>query len=451
MANIFIEESVYQGTSSACIVDLTPPTFAGITALAVQSRGQIRASWAAATDASPPIRYEVYIQASTATGLFNVANIIAITDKLQYDTFVMPDGSFLVNGTTYFVGIRAIDGVSNRDSNTVSMNVISTGVSVSADVYEVDGAFTINSSNQFQGTIWALKNSILAKTGNAVMGTASYQVYDKAGAAVPGMGASGITADANGQYKITPVASSLATKLEHYMVLVTVNVDSANRQGYVKLIEPVPEYDLAGAFSLNNSNQLVGTYWVMADGEQISNAARLGTSAYQIYDMNGSAVVGMSGSGLTADANGFYKITPITSLLVAGLANYYVKITTTVDNIARSHVLPILGQIPEYEVRGQFSINALNQFQATLWATTDDQVKMGAGLGVANYTVYDSAGNPVSGMTQSGISADGNGRFQITPVTAALLTDLTHYSVKIGIVVDGVERISYRGFTLLGN
>lgn len=451
MANILIVENAYQGTSSACIVDLTPPTFAGINALTVESRGQIRAKWAAATDATPPLRYEVYIQASTATGLFNIANIIASTDKLQYDTFVLPDGSFLVNGTTYYVGVRALDGVSNRDNNTVSLNVISTGVSVSADVYEVDGAFTINSSNQFQGTIWALKNSILAKTGNAVMGTASYQVYDKAGVAVPGMGGSGITADANGQYKITPVASSLATQLEHYMVLVTVSVDGANRQGYVKLIEPVPEYDLSGAFNLNTSNQLLGTYWVMADGEQITNLARLGTSSFQIYDVNGSPVSGMTESGLTADSNGFYKINPIASTLVAGLNNYYVKITTIVDNISRSHVLPILGTIPEYEVRAQFSINALNQFQATLWATTDDQVKTGAGLGVANYTVYDSAGVAVSGLTQSGIAADGNGRFQITPVSAILLTDLTHYSVKIGIVVDGLERISYRGFTLLGN
>lgn len=451
MANILIGNNFYQGTSQACIVDLTPPTFAGLVSAAVQSRGQIRATWSAATDATSPVRYEVYVQPSTATGLFNVFNIVGITDKLQFDTWTMPDGSFLVNGTTYYVGVRALDGVSNRDGNTVSTSIISTGVFVSADVYEVDGAFTINSSNEFQGTIWALKNSILAKTGNAVMGTASYQVYDKAGVAVPGMGGSGISADSNGQYKITPVSSSLSTKLDHYMVLVTVNVDSANRQGYVKLIEPVPEYDLSGAFSLDTSNDLLGTYWVMADGEQITNAARLGTSAYEIYDVSGNLIVGMSESGITADSNGFYKITPIASLLVMGLNNYYVKISTTVDNILRTHVLPILGSIPEYEVRGQFSINALNQFQATLWATTDDQVKTGAGLGLANYTVYDATGSPVSGMTESSISADGNGRFQITPVSAALLTDLTHYSVKIGIVVDGIERISYRGFTLLGN
>jgi hypothetical protein len=152
MPNILIENNFYQGTSQACIVDLTPPTFAGITFLDVESRGQIRAGWSAATDATAPIRYEVYIKASTATGLFSTTNIIAITPNLQYDIFTMPDGSFLQNGTTYYVGVRAIDGVNNRDSNIISMNVISTGVLTSIDVYETFAAWSIDTSNQFRIT-----------------------------------------------------------------------------------------------------------------------------------------------------------------------------------------------------------------------------------------------------------------------------------------------------------
>lgn len=451
MPNILVNNNFYQGTSSACIVDLTPPTFAGINALSVESRGQIRAKWLAATDATLPVRYEVYIQANTATGLFVPANVIANTNKLQFDTFNMPDGSFLVNGTTYYVGVRAIDAVGNVNTNTVSLNVISTGVYVSADIYETDGAFAINTSNQLQGTIWVLKNSILAKTGNAVMGTASYQVYDKNGAAVVGMSESGIAADANGQYKITPIASTLSKTLDHYMVKISVTVDGAIREGYEALIQPIPEYENHGSFALNSSNQLTATFWTTADDELISNPARLGTASYQVYDKDGVAVGGMSQTGITADSNGLYKITPVASSLSNDLTYYSVKVTITVDNVPHTNFLPILGKIPTYNSRGVFAINALNQFQGTLWATVDDVVKTGASLGVANYTVYDSLGVAVPGLTQSGIVADVNGRFALTPVSATLLTDLTQYTVKIGIVVDGVERISYKGFTLLGN
>ena len=73
-----------------------------------------------------------------------------------------------------------------------------------------------------------------------------------------------------------------------------------------------------------------------------------------------------------------------------------------------------------------------------------------SGLGSANYTVYDVSGNAVVGLTQSGITADANGRYHITAVSASLLTDLTHYNVKIGIVINGDEKVAYKGFTLLG-
>lgn len=318
-------------------------------------------------------------------------------------------------------------------------------------VYEVDGAFAINSSNQFQGTMWALKNTELAKTGNSIMGTASYAIYDKSGTLVPGMSQTGIVADINGQYKITAVTSTLATTLDHYMVRVSITVDGGLREGYVKLIEPIPEYEVAGSFNIDAANDLIATFWVTADEEFVNNLARLGTASYVIYDSTGAIVPGMSESGITPDANGLYQITPITSVLMPDLSLYFAQVTITVDNVPRTHILPIVGNIPEYETRGIFSINALNQFQGTLWATGNGIVKTGASLGTANYTVYDAAGNAVAGLTQSGIIADGNGRFNITPVSAVLLTDLTHYSVKIGIVVDGVERISYRGFTLLGN
>jgi len=337
MPDQLVYNNVYQASSQACITDLTPPTFSGISGLGMGSMGQLLPTWSVATDASTPIRYEVYVQAYTNTGLFSLANIAEIVTGTSASVFQLADGSYLSLDTLYYVGVRAVDGVGNRDSNTVSLSDTSTGVAEGAAIYEPKGAFTINSSDQLQGTIWISKNANNMTTG---LGTASYVIYDKTGALVGGMSESGITADANGQYKITPVASTLSNTLDHYLIRVTINADSANRIAYVPLIQ--------------------------------------------------KSVV--------------------------------------------------------YKCHGVFSISTTNQFQGTLWGSVDDMAAS-SGLGTASYTVYDSSGTPVVGLTQSGIAADGNGRFIITPVLSPLL-DLTHYTIRISITIDGELRTSYRGLTL---
>jgi hypothetical protein len=448
MSDILVTDRAYISIPDACVDDLTPPTFAGLDTLDVESRGQIRATWLAGTDISNPVRYEIYIQASTNVGLFNTANIVAITPNLQYDIFTMPDGSFLVNGTTYHVGVRAIDALSNRDANLVSDSVISTGILTSIDVYNVNGAFAISASNQFQGTLWCLKNSGLATSSNATMGTASYQVYDKAGNPVVGMTQSGISADSNGQYKITAISNSLSESLEHYMVKIDITVDGAIRSGYVALIQKAPEYNIEGVMSIDSASDLQGSFWI-TENEKIKTSG-LGTASYTIYDAAGNAVVGMTESGISADGNGLFKITPVASALNQELSLYSVKVTINADGINRSDFLPIQGKIPSYECKAVFSINASNQLEATLWGTADGIIRSGASLGTASYTIYDVDGVAVVGLTESGIVADGNGRFQITPVSAILLTDLTHFTATINIEIDGVVRQSIKGFTLLG-
>lgn len=447
MANIFISDNFYQGTSDACIVDLTPPTFSGITFLDVESRGQIRAGWSAATDPTPPIRYEVYIKASTATGLFNTTNIISVTPNLQYDIFTLPDGSFLQNGTTYYVGVRAIDGVNNRDSNLVSMSVISTGVLTAIDMYETFASWSVDTSNQFRITMWANKNDSLAKSPNGVLGTASYQVYDKAGNAIVGMSGSSISANSEGLYVATAVSNLLVEASEHYQIKVSIIVDSEARTNMIPLVEEKARYNLGGLFYVNVENNFDGNFWVSKD--EVIKTTGLGTGSFQVYDETGSPVVGMSGSGITADGNGIYKITALASLLQEDFPGFSVKVTVVVDGVTRSQIISHTVEQTDYKAKAQFSINASNQLQATFWLEYDSNVETSA-LGTANYTVYDVNGTAVAGLTQSGITADANGRFHITPVSAALLTDLTHYSVKVGIVTHGVERIAYKGFTLLG-
>lgn len=447
MANILIENNFYQGTSQACIIDLTPPIFGGITFLDVESRGQIRSGWSAATDATAPIRYEVYIKASTATGLFNTTNIIAITDKLQYDIFNLPDGSFLQNGTTYYVGVRAIDGVNNRDNNIVSMNVISTGVLTSIDVYENHMSWSIDNSNQFRITMWADKNENLAGGTNGVLGTASYQIYDKSGSAVSGMSGSGISANGQFLFIASPVSNLLLEDAEHYTVKVSVVVDGETRINMLPLMDDTAEYKIGGLLFINNENDFDGTFWISKN--EILKTTNLGTGSYQVYDHDGNAIVGMSGSGISPDGNGIYKIAHVPSVLPEAFPGFSVKITLTADGISRSQMLSSVSKPMEYKPKAQFSINALNQLQATFWLEFDSTVQT-SNLGTANYTVYDVNGVAVSGLSETGLTADANGRYQITPVSAILLTDLTHYSVKVGIVSYGVERVSYKGFTLLG-
>lgn len=449
MPNILISNNFYQGTSNACIVDLIPPVFAGITSLDVESRGQIRAGWSAATDPTPPIRYEIYIQASTATGLFGFANIVALTPNLQYDIYNLPDGSFLQNGVTYFVGIRAIDGVNNRDSNTVSMSVISTGILTSIDTYENKAAWSIDDSNQFRITLWSNKNSSLAKAPDAILGTASYQVYDKLGAAIVGMSGTGISANAEGLYTFPAVANLLEEESEHYEIKSTISVDGEDRLNFIRIEAGPEQYLVDGTGGIDASNNLVGSFWV-AENERIVTA-NLGTGSYQVYTADGSLVPGFSESGIVADVNGFFTVTPIPlPPALSSTEPYIARYTITVSGKSRSHNVVFTPGTTTYTCRSTFSINALNQLEATFWSTINDQLTDPSLLGTASYIVYDKLGVAVPGIAQTGITPDVNGFFHSTPLSAVLLTDLSHYTAKITIEIGGQDRTVAKGFSLLG-
>lgn len=115
-------------TSQACIAEFTPPTFAGIATLVAQQNGSLVASWLAGTDPNGPVRYQVYIQKDTATGLFSSANLAYETHKLTIALFQDGDGDFLEEGETYYVGVRATDALGNQDNNVVSLFAVSNGV-----------------------------------------------------------------------------------------------------------------------------------------------------------------------------------------------------------------------------------------------------------------------------------------------------------------------------------
>jgi len=117
----------YQNTPNASISDITPPTFLGINNITALPNGSIRAEWSAGTDATNPIRYEVYVHTSTV-GLFNLANIAYVSYEEQIDVYQLADQSRLQKNVLYYIGIRAVDAVGNRETNTTSMSATSTGV-----------------------------------------------------------------------------------------------------------------------------------------------------------------------------------------------------------------------------------------------------------------------------------------------------------------------------------
>lgn len=332
----------YQGTSQACILDLTPPTFAGVSSLTLQSFGQIRVQYAAASDASAPIKYEIYIKQSDPINLFYSSNIVAITDKLQFDIFTLPNGVILNSSAPYYIGVKAVDAVGNRDNNLVNMNITTSGISGSgSSEYEVAGVFTVDSSGNFIGSLWATINDELV-TSLPRLGTASYTIYDKNSALVAGMSESGITPDANGRFTITPIVSTLDLIGNFYTVKATIVVDSLPRNNYLAISGTSSDvggsvFEARGMFSISANNQLRGSFWAVKDGDHIVSG--LSTASYTIYDADGNTI-GITESSMVA-TSGVYKITPVGAEAILDLTHYTVKITITTSEKTINSVLGI--------------------------------------------------------------------------------------------------------------
>ena len=124
--DIFSPAGVRQSTPQSATVITTPPVFAGITGLVANTNGSLTASWSAATNVNLPTEYWVYIKAGTATGLFSTSPVEVVTG-LSVTLFTDSFQTLLAPGT-YYVGVKARDGVQNVDINTVSLSAVSIGV-----------------------------------------------------------------------------------------------------------------------------------------------------------------------------------------------------------------------------------------------------------------------------------------------------------------------------------
>lgn len=175
----FILDNFYQATSSACITDLTPPTFSGITGLSANSNGSLAASWGAATDSTTPIVYDVYIQASTASGLFASSNRALSVFGLSANIFALADNTLLAEGVTYYVGVRARDAVGNVDANTASLSAVSLGVPASSILSAIAGIWDqVRASHNISGSFGAALQSKVDVDVSTRLAAASYTAPD---------------------------------------------------------------------------------------------------------------------------------------------------------------------------------------------------------------------------------------------------------------------------------
>lgn len=246
MADILLSQPYYQSTSSACLTDVTAPTFSGISALTAQINGSLLASWSAATDATTPIHYDVYVQASTATGLFTASNLALSTKNTSTYIFILGDNSRLMKDVTYYVGVRARDAVGNVNTNLVSLNAVSAGVldddfatllsdllAVEADLAQERsqsrGVFAIDNANLFTGQLWF---EFKGQVATSLLGAGSYTVYDADDNAVAGLTQSGITANVNGVYVITPASAAGLEPFVNYRIKITIVYDSVSYTSY---------------------------------------------------------------------------------------------------------------------------------------------------------------------------------------------------------------------------
>lgn len=93
---------------------------------------------------------------------------------------------------------------------------------------------------------------------------------------------------------------------------------------------------------------------------------------------------------------------------------------------------------PVYQICCSGTINASNQWVGTIWVHKNGD-RVDSNLGDAAYRFRNADGSLVSGMSETGITPDVNGYFEIAPVSAALIYDLTSYLLEVDVSVDDVS------------
>lgn len=102
-------------------------------------------------------------------------------------------------------------------------------------------------------------------------------------------------------------------------------------------VETAPVFSICGVADINASNQLECSFWIKENGELVDS--NLGTASYLVRDKNGTAVSGLSQSGMVADVNGYYHSTAVSAALIYDLTHFVIEVVISVDGVARKSAL----------------------------------------------------------------------------------------------------------------
>jgi len=273
----YFNQPMLQQLAVSCITDIVAPTFAGITGLTPKSYGALKVDYSAATDPTGPITYEIYVLpgAVSAATLFAATPCVSVRGLTAY-AFLDSSGNFITKDQLYTVGVRARDAANNLNTNTATMSTTALGTANLADVFqslvtsfaateallaadeaaiaateallaadeaeldakiasiksdsaECKAVFSITNANMFQGELWFSYDGSVVTT---LLGAGSYTVYDDTDAPVPTFTQSGITANGNGVYVITPIDASALDPFRHYRVKIQIVQDSVTYTSY---------------------------------------------------------------------------------------------------------------------------------------------------------------------------------------------------------------------------
>lgn len=160
---------------NASVSDTTAPTFAGITGAVANTDGSLTAQWSAATDATPPIEFIIYIALGSvnAAALFQSANIVTISpaNTLSKNVINLADQeTYLVKGEQYTLGVRAKDALGNINTNTAIQVITAVASGNLPEVYQ-QIATDLQITESFLGSI----ASAIAGGGGTMM---SFEVLE---------------------------------------------------------------------------------------------------------------------------------------------------------------------------------------------------------------------------------------------------------------------------------
>lgn len=88
-------------------------------------------------------------------------------------------------------------------------------------------------------------------------------------------------------------------------------------------------YESLFGISINGNNGLYLQFWVHKNGQIMSSD--LGTCEYQIYDADNNALAAYTESGLTANAFGVFRATPIVADELIDLTHFLIKVSIYAD------------------------------------------------------------------------------------------------------------------------